>query len=85
MITLMLMKMKITWIIMRNMIFMYITTKVPGPGVGCMPQTISLHSYFSVREILEYYADLGGLPAALKRQRISTVLQFLNLSEKVRH
>ena len=57
---------------------------VPGPALGCMPQSLSLHNYFSLSEILLYYATLGGVPADLRRQRISTVLEFLKLSDKVR-
>lgn len=57
---------------------------VPGPGLGWMPQSVCLHNYFSVSEILRYYATLGGVPPHLTRQRISTVLEFLNLSDKVR-
>ena len=59
-------------------------TSVGGPEVGCMPQSLSLHLYFSVREILQYYAGLGGLSPHLTPGRISTVLQFLHLSDKVR-
>ena len=59
-------------------------TAVPGPGLGWMPQALSLHNYFSVSEILRYYATLGGVPPHLRRRRISTVLEFLNLSDKVR-
>ena len=56
---------------------------VPGPGLGFMPQSPSLHSYFSVLEILQYYARLGGLPPHLTSHRISSVLQFLDLTHKV--
>ena len=57
---------------------------VPGPSLGWMPQSLALHTYFSVVEILRYYATLGGIPPHLRSQRIRTVLEFLNLSDKVR-
>ena len=49
-----------------------------------MPQSLSLHGYFSVKEILTYYGRLGGLSTQMIPDRVSTVLQFVNLSEKVR-
>ena len=57
---------------------------VRGEEVGWMPQSLSLHGYFSVQEILAYYARLGGLQPTTIPDRVSTVLQFVKLSEKVR-
>ena len=56
---------------------------IPGAAVGCMPQTLSLHSYFSCREILWYYATLGGVTHRDIEARMNLVMGFLKLAKKV--
>ena len=56
---------------------------VPGSGVGCMPQTLSLHSSFTSNEILWYYAVLAGVPQNVIKTRVKLILGFLKLAQKV--
>jgi len=53
---------------------------VPGPLVGYMPQTESLHSYFNPRELLRYYSRIFKVQDSEKR--IEEILQNLDLNEK---
>ena len=55
---------------------------IPGEGVGCMPQSLSLHSYFSCHEILWYYAVLGGVNPSDIEARVKRILGFLKLESK---
>ena len=49
---------------------------VPGPNLGYMPQTISLHSYFNALEILKYYSLVFGVKNPQKK--IAKLLQKLD-------
>ena len=48
-----------------------------------MPQTLSLHSYFTSQEILWYYAVLAGVPHDVIKTRVNLILGFLKLAQKV--
>ncbi len=51
------------------------------PHIGYMPQDFSLYPDLSVRENLEFFADLRGVPRARRQVRIAELLRFARLSE----
>ena len=50
---------------------------VPGENVGYMPQELSLHPYFTPREVLKYYGLVFKVPDL--SERIDEVLELLDL------
>ncbi|RWS05741.1 ABC transporter G family member 23-like isoform X2, partial [Dinothrombium tinctorium] len=52
---------------------------VPGPGVGYMPQEISLYSELSIRETLKFYGRLFGMKRMEITSKIRFLINFLNL------
>lgn len=59
-------------------------SNVPGHGVGFMPQEIALYLEFSIQEIITYFGRLHRLKEKDIQQRVSFLLEFLNLPEKDR-
>lgn len=57
---------------------------LPGPGVGFMPQEISLHDDLTIEEMLTYFGRLYFLPRRELRERISFLISILDLPEKDR-
>lgn len=51
------------------------------PHIGYMPQVFSLYPDLSVRENLDFFADLQGVPRGRRQARIVELLQFARLSE----
>lgn len=51
----------------------------PLEKIGYVPETTSLPGYFTVVELLDYYAQIFNLPSALKEERISTLLEMVGL------
>jgi len=49
--------------------------------LGFLPETINLHEYYTGRGLLEYYAALTGVPAAVRAERITQLLKLLKLEE----
>ncbi len=49
--------------------------------VGYMPQKFSLYGDLSVRENLEFYADIFGVPGAERERRFEQVLSFAHMSD----
>ena len=57
---------------------------IPGPGAGYMPQELALFDEFSIEEILNYYGVIYHLKRQQIDNRVSELIQILNLSEKER-
>ncbi|XP_054165931.1 ABC transporter G family member 23-like [Oppia nitens] len=57
-------------------------SRVPGIGVGYMPQGIALHNELTINETLEYYGNLYCVPMALINQRINFLLSLFNLPDE---
>ena len=57
---------------------------VPGPGVGFMPQEVSLHDDLTIEEMLTYFGRLYFIPPKQLNQRIDSLLNILDLPEKTR-
>lgn len=53
--------------------------------VGYMPQRFSLYADLSVRENLDFYADVFGVSGAERRSRIEQLLAFANLERFTNH
>jgi ABC-type multidrug transport system ATPase subunit len=56
----------------------------PLEKIGYVPETTSLPGYFTVIELLDFYAQIFNLPRALKNERIASLLEMLGLV-KERH
>ncbi|CAN8001715.1 unnamed protein product [Ixodes hexagonus] len=57
---------------------------IPGPGVGYMPQELTLYPEFSIHETLTYFGRLFRIEAHVLRERTTFLLRFLGLPEKSR-
>lgn len=55
---------------------------VPGAGVGYMPQDISLYPDLTIRETLQYFANLYGMDTESTVSRTKFLVDFLNLPDK---
>lgn len=51
------------------------------PHVGYMPQAFSLYPDLSVIENLRFFADIHGVPAGRRKQRIAELLEFARLTQ----
>ena len=49
---------------------------------GYMPQSLALHSYFSCREILQYYCKIHGIESGDVNERIDFLLSTFRIPEK---
>lgn len=58
--------------------------KIPGSGVGYMPQDLALFRLFSIAETFEYYGRLYGIPMETIKERTKYYIEFLNLPGKNR-
>ncbi|XP_021950774.1 ABC transporter G family member 23 [Folsomia candida] len=57
---------------------------IPGPRVGYMPQDISLYSYMTIKEILQYYGRIYGMTQENIEQRLGYLSGLLELPEASR-
>lgn len=57
---------------------------IPGPGVGYMPQELTLYPEFSIHETLTYFGRLFRIEAHVLRERTTFLIRFLGLPEKGR-
>ena len=57
---------------------------IPGPGVGYMPQEISLIPEFTISETLQYFGSIYHLKPEVVRDRIKELIEFLNLPNEYR-
>lgn len=57
---------------------------IPGPGVGYMPQELTLYPEFSIHETLTYFGRLFRIESHVLRERTAFLLRFLGLPEKGR-
>ncbi|CAG2106601.1 unnamed protein product [Medioppia subpectinata] len=58
--------------------------RIPGVGVGYMPQEICLNGDFTIYETLNYFSKIYGLPEDYKKQRIDFLIKFLDLPDRNR-
>ena len=56
--------------------------RVPGIGVGYMPQGIALYDELTIDETLQYYGNLYCVPMALIYQRVNFLLSLFNLPDE---
>lgn len=54
-------------------------SRIPGPGVGYMPQDISLIPEFSIEETLQYYGMIYHIDPDVVADRINHLMKLLNL------
>jgi ABC-2 type transport system ATP-binding protein len=47
--------------------------------LGYLPETVNLHTYYSGRKLLDFYATLCGVPSDTRSTRITELLNLLNL------
>ena len=57
-------------------------SRIPGPGVGYMPQEIGLFAEFTIGETLTFFGKLNQLSKTVIKERISFLLKFLDLSDE---
>lgn len=57
---------------------------IPGPGVGYMPQELTLYPEFSIMETLTYFGRLFRIQRHVLRERTAFLVRFLGLPEKSR-
>lgn len=57
---------------------------IPGPGVGYMPQELTLYPEFSILETLTYFGRLFRIDSQVLRERTAFLIRFLGLPEKSR-
>ena len=43
--------------------------------LGYLPESVNLHTYYTGRRLLEFYAGLAGVPAANRRRRAEQLLE----------
>ncbi|CAG2112683.1 unnamed protein product, partial [Medioppia subpectinata] len=59
-------------------------SKVPGPGVGYMPQELALYEEFTIEEILTYFGQLFGIKSKVIDSRIEFLVDLLQLPDRRR-
>ncbi|OQR77411.1 ABC transporter G family member 20-like, partial [Tropilaelaps mercedesae] len=57
---------------------------IPGPGVGYMPQELTLYPEFTIYETLLFFGKVFRMPSRIIEDRIQFLLKFLDLPEKGR-
>lgn len=57
---------------------------IPGPGVGYMPQELTLYPEFSIIETLTYFGRLFRIRRDVLKERTAFLVRFLGLPEKTR-
>lgn len=59
-------------------------SRIPGPGVGYMPQDISLIPEFNIEETLRYFGQIYHMSEELVNERIEKLVELLNLPDRNR-
>lgn len=59
-------------------------SRIPGPGVGYMPQDISLIPEFTIHETLQYFGQIYHMTFHQVRERINKLVELLNLPDRHR-
>ena len=59
-------------------------SRIPGPGVGYMPQEIALIPEFTIEETLRYFGSIYHMPEELVQERINKLVELLNLPNRDR-
>ena len=57
---------------------------VPGPGVGFMPQEVSLHNDLTILEMISYFGRLFFIPKKQLEDEIDTIMTVLQLPPRNR-
>lgn len=60
------------------------SNKIPGIGIGYMPQDYSLYNELTIEESLNYFARIYGLPSDYQKERINFLIKFLELPDPKR-
>ncbi|CAL8123136.1 unnamed protein product [Orchesella dallaii] len=58
------------------------SSEIPGAKLGYMPQDIALYDQLSVKEMLQYYGQLYGMPEKEVGEQITFLIEFLKLPSK---
>lgn len=61
-----------------------VISRIPGAGVGYMPQELALFLELSINEIFHYYGRLYGMGRNTIKQRTAQFIELLNLPGKHR-
>ena len=59
-------------------------SRVPGPGVGYMPQELALYDNFTIEETLVYFGTLFGIKSKIIDSRIEFLVDLLQLPDRQR-
>lgn len=59
-------------------------SRIPGPGVGYMPQEISLIPEFTIQETLQYFGQIYHMDSRKLYDRIAQLIDLLNLPDRHR-
>ena len=49
--------------------------------LGYLPESVNLHDYYTGRKLLNFYAELCGVPADARSARVTELLKLLNLED----
>ena len=55
------------------------SNKIPGSGVGYMPQDYALYNEFTIKETMQYFARIYGMSSDYTKKRIDFLVEFLDL------
>lgn len=55
------------------------SNKIPGAGVGYMPQDYALYNEFTIKETMLYFARIYGLSSDYTKKRIEFLVKFLEM------
>ncbi|XP_074596813.1 ABC transporter G family member 23-like isoform X2 [Brevipalpus obovatus] len=58
------------------------TAKIPGSGIGYMPQENALYENMTIEELLKYYGKVFLMPSKILGDRIKNLLEVLELPDK---
>ena len=59
-------------------------SRIPGVGVGYMPQELALFKLLTINEVLHYYGRIYGMSSSSIRSRVEHFIELLNLPGKHR-
>jgi len=59
-------------------------SQVPGPGVGYMPQEVSIYDMFTIEETLIYFGKINCVDQNTIEKRTTFLIKFLDLPDKDR-
>jgi len=60
-------------------------SRIPGAGVGYMPQEVALYNEFTIEETIYYFSTIFNLSKSVRKSRLEALLKFLDLPDKRKH